>query len=115
MSMFSICKHTIQESYESGHRKSTDNVTEIYCDNATFYVKMSKKRAFGMFVAGNSVNALQVCSIAPVLLFITTRDGTTGQESLLTYFGLHDVRQRRQDRTVKLLSCNYASGSSRNF
>ena len=28
MSMCSICKHTIQESYESGHRKSTYNVTE---------------------------------------------------------------------------------------
>ena len=39
MSMFSICKHTIQESYESGHRKSTDNVTEIDCDNATFTSK----------------------------------------------------------------------------
>ena len=70
-----------------------------------------QKRAF---VAGNSVNALQVCSIALVLLFITTRDGTTGQETLLKHFGPHDVRQRRQDRTVKLLSCNYASGSSRN-
>ena len=53
MSMFSICKHTIQES---GHRKSTDNVAEIYCDNV--YVKMSENRAFGMLVAGNSVSAL---------------------------------------------------------
>ena len=76
---------------------------------------MSENRAFGMLVAGNSVNALRVCSIALVLLFITTWDGTTGQESLLTHFGPHDVRQRRQDRTVKLLSCNYASGYSRNL
>ena len=36
------------------------------------YVKMRENRAFGMLVAGNSVNALQVCSIALVLLFITT-------------------------------------------
>ena len=36
------------------------------------YVKMSENRAFGMLIAGNSVNALQVCSIALVLLFITT-------------------------------------------
>ena len=71
--------------------------------------------AFGMLVAEDSVNALQVCSIALVLLFITTWDVTTGQESLLTHFGPHDVRQRRQDRTVKFLSCNYASGSSRNL
>ena len=31
-----------------------------------------RKRAFGMLVAGNSVNVMQVCSIALVLLFITT-------------------------------------------
>ena len=31
-----------------------------------------RKRAFGVLVAGNSVSALQVCSIALVLLFITT-------------------------------------------
>ena len=68
--------------------------------------QMSENRAFGMLVAGNRVNVLQVCSIALVLLFITTLDGTTGQETLLTHFGPHDVRQRRQDRTVKLLSCN---------
>ena len=36
MSIFSICKHTIQECFDTGHRKSTDNVTEIYCDDATF-------------------------------------------------------------------------------
>ena len=76
---------------------------------------MSKNRAFGMLVAGDSVNVLQVCSIALILLFITTWDSKTGQESLLTHFGPHDVRQRRQNRTVKLLSCNYASGSSRNL
>ena len=35
------------------------------------YVKMSKNRAFGMLVAENSVNALQVRSIALVLLLIT--------------------------------------------
>ena len=33
----SICKHTIQESFVSKHRKSTDNVAKIYCDNATFH------------------------------------------------------------------------------
>ena len=36
------------------------------------YVKMSENRAFGMMVTGNSVNALQACSIALVLWFITT-------------------------------------------
>ena len=35
-------------------------------------VKMSENRGFGMLVAGNSVNAMQVCSFALVLLFITT-------------------------------------------
>ena len=44
---------------------------------------MSENRAFGMLVAGNSVNVLQICSIALVLLFIMTQDGITGQESLL--------------------------------
>ena len=29
-------QHTIQVSFESGHRISTDNVTEICRDNATF-------------------------------------------------------------------------------
>ena len=47
---------------------------------------MSENRAFGMLVAGNSVNALQICSIALVLLLITTRDGTTVQETLMTHF-----------------------------
>ena len=41
MSIFSICKHTIQESFESGHRKSLNNVTDIYCDNVEVYVKLS--------------------------------------------------------------------------
>ena len=36
------------------------------------FVKMSENRDFGMLVVGNSVNALQVCSIALVLLFIKT-------------------------------------------
>ena len=36
MSIFLIPKHTVQESVELGHRKSTDNVTKIYCDNAMF-------------------------------------------------------------------------------
>ena len=67
MSIFLICKHTFQESFESGHRKSTDNVTVIYCDNAMFTSNM----AFGMLVTGTSVNALQVCFVALVLLFIT--------------------------------------------
>ena len=43
-----------------------------YTAITSFYVKMSENRAFGMLVAGNIVNALQVCSIALVLLFITT-------------------------------------------
>ena len=34
-----ICKHTIHESLESGRRKSPDNVTQIYCDSATFTSK----------------------------------------------------------------------------
>ena len=34
--------------------------------------RLRQNRAFGMLVAGNIVNALQVCSIALVLLFITT-------------------------------------------
>ena len=34
--------------------------------------QMSENRAFGMLVAGNSVNALQVCFFALVVLFITT-------------------------------------------
>ena len=38
MSIFSICKHTVHESFESGNRKPTDNVTEIHCH---VYVKMS--------------------------------------------------------------------------
>ena len=33
---------------------------------------LCENRAFGMLVAGNSVNALQVCSIALVLLVIMT-------------------------------------------
>ena len=41
MSIFSICKHTIQEYFESEHRKSHNNVTEIYSDKATFTKKMS--------------------------------------------------------------------------
>ena len=71
MTMFSICKNTIQESYESGHQKSTDNVTEI--NSITPRLRQNEQnRAFGMLAAGNSVNALQVCSIVLVLLFITT-------------------------------------------
>ena len=50
-------------------------------------------RAFGMLVAGISVNALQVCFVALVWLRITSRDSTTKQETLFTHHGRHDLRQ----------------------
>ena len=57
MSIFSICKHTIQVSFESGHRKSTDNVTEIQV--ITPHLRQNEcNRAFGMLVSENSVNEL---------------------------------------------------------
>ena len=34
--MFRICKHTNRKSLKSGHRKSTNNVIEIFGDNDTF-------------------------------------------------------------------------------
>ena len=71
MSIFSICKHTIQESFESGHRNSTDTVTE----NTVIKPRLrqnERNRAFGMLVAGSSVNELQVCFVAFVFLFITS-------------------------------------------
>ena len=63
-------------------------------------------RAFGILVAGTSVNELQVCFVAFVFLLITLRDGTTMQETPLTHPDRHDVhvRQGRRYRTVKLLS-----------
>ena len=39
-----------------------------------------RNRAFGMLVAGTSVNALQACFITLVLRFITSYDGTIRQE-----------------------------------
>ena len=110
MSIFLICKHIIQESLESGPRQSTGNVTKMYymitpCQNERY-------RTFGMLVAGTSVIALQVCFVALVLLFLAFRDGITRQETLLTHPGRHDLRQRRRDGTVRLLSCKYAIGHS---
>ena len=55
MSMFSICKHTIQESFESGHRKSTDDVTKMQVVITPRLRKNERNRAFGMLVAGTSV------------------------------------------------------------
>ena len=61
MSIFSICKHTIQESFESEHRNSTDNITEIHYIRMSRLRKNERNRAFGMLVAGTIVNELQVC------------------------------------------------------
>ena len=36
---FEYLLHTIRESYETGQRKSTDNVTEIYCEDTTLTSK----------------------------------------------------------------------------
>ena len=66
MSMFLICKHTIQESYESGHRKSTDNVTEIYCDNATFMSKLAK---IGLLACWSPETVLTRCKFVPLFSF----------------------------------------------
>ena len=52
-----------------------------------------RNRAFGMLVAGMSVNALQVCFVALVWLLITSCDGTTKQKTLLTHPGHHDLLQ----------------------
>ena len=49
-----------------------------------------RNMGFGMLVAGTSVNALQVCSVALVLLCITSLDGTTKQAPLFTHPGRHD-------------------------
>ena len=39
MSIFSICKHTVHESFESGNRKPTDNVTEIHRGYSNVFVE----------------------------------------------------------------------------
>ena len=57
-----------------------------------------------MLIAGTSVNELQIYSVAFVLLFIISWDGTTRQETLLTQPDRHDVRLGRRDRAVKLIS-----------
>ena len=72
-----------------------------------------RNMVFGMLVAGTSENELQVCFVVFVFLFITSWDGATRQETLLTHPDRYDVRQGRRDRTVKLLSWKYASDSSR--
>ena len=67
MSIFSICKHTIQESFESGYRKSTDNVTEIQVVITPRSRQNKRNRAFGMLVAETSVKELQVCCFRVVV------------------------------------------------
>ena len=67
MSMFSICKRLMSQDNENQQKTSLK-----YTAITPRYVKMSENWAFGIVVAGNSVNALQVCSIALVLLCITT-------------------------------------------
>ena len=73
MSIFSIYLRTIQESFESGHQKLTESVTEIYacCDNAMF-TSNERNMAFRMPVAEISVNRLYLCFVYLVLLFITS-------------------------------------------
>ena len=44
MSIVWIRRLTIRESFELGHRKSTDNFTEIYCDKCHISGRDDKRR-----------------------------------------------------------------------
>ena len=71
MSIFSICKHTTGESFESGHLNQ--QTTSLKYTLITPRLRQNQRnRAFGMLVTGMRVNALQVCFVALVLLFITS-------------------------------------------
>ena len=78
MSIFSICKHTFKESFESVYRASPYNVTVI----SPCLRQNERDKAFGRLVSRTNVNELQVCFVALVMLFITSRDGTTRQQTL---------------------------------
>ena len=98
MSIFSICKHTIHLSQDIENQQITSLKYTVITSRQN-----ERNRALGMLVAGTSVNELQVCFVAFVFLFITSCDGTTRQETLLTHPDRHDVRQGLRYRTVELL------------
>ena len=56
MSIFSICEHTVQESFDSRHRKPLKNVTEIYRTAIMPRIRQTERsKAFGMLVAATRV------------------------------------------------------------
>ena len=71
MSIFSIRKHTIQESFESGHRKS--HITSLIYTVITPRLRQNERnRAFGMLVAAPECKQVTSLFVALMLLFITS-------------------------------------------